>query len=441
MEIIDYIKDKKIAILGFGREGRSTYNFIRKYLKDKEITIIDKNEQISKNFNDKYVKFVLGNDYLNCLDEYDLIIKTPGISLKDIDVSCLITSQLELTLEYYKDQIIGITGTKGKSTTSSLIYQILKDQGCDVYLLGNIGIPIFDYIDEFNKDTILVIEMSALQLEYVKYSPKYGIILNLFEEHLDYFKDKNSYFKTKLNMFKYQNSNDYCLYYENNQILNSYINDNLLGNKIKISNDIYIDNDYIYFHKKKLYNINDKRYLLGNHNIINIMFSLVISELFKLDIDKTIDTINNFKSLENRLELVGTYDDIIYYNDSIATIPEATIYAIETLMSVDTIIIGGMDRGIEYCEFSKYLASSKISNLICMKDTGYKIGKMIEDIVTNNKIIYVNNLEEAVKIAKNNTEKGKICLLSPAAPSYNEFKNFEEKGKKYKELVKGEIIC
>ena len=441
MEIIDYIKDKEIAILGFGREGRSTYNFIRKYLKDKEITIIDMNEQISKDFNDKYVKFVLGDDYLNCLDKYELIIKTPGISLKDIDINCNITSQLELTLEYYKDQIIGITGTKGKSTTSSLIYQILKDQGYDVYLLGNIGIPIFDYIDELNKDTILVIEMSALQLEYVKYSPKYGIILNLFEEHLDYFNNLDNYYKAKLNMFKYQDNNDYSLYYGNNQILNSYINDNLLGNKIKISNDIYINNDYIYHHKKKLYNTKDKRYLLGNHNLINIMFSLAISELFKLDIDKTIDTINNFKSLENRLELVGTYNDITYYNDTIATIPEATIYAIETLKNVDTIIIGGMDRGIEYQKFAKYLAQSNINNIICMKDTGYKIGKMIENIHTNNKIIYVKDLEEAVEIAKNNTKKSKICLLSPAAPSYNEFKNFEEKGKKYKKLVRGEIIC
>lgn len=439
MGIIDYLKDKKIAILGFGREGRSTYNFIRKYLKDKEITIIDKNKDI--NVNNKYVDYILGDNYLNDLDKFDLIIKTPGISLKDIDINCNITSQLELTLEYYKDQIIGITGTKGKSTTSSLIYQILKDQGYDVYLLGNIGTPIFDYIDEFNKDTLLVIEMSALQLEYVKYSPKYGIILNLFEEHLDYFKDKNSYFKAKLNMFKYQNKNDYCMYYGNNQILNNYLNDNLLGKKINISSDIYIKDNYIYFYKKKLYNINDERYLLGNHNIINIMFSLVISELFKLDINKTINTINNFKSLENRLELVGTYDNITYYNDSIATVPEATIYAIETLKCVDTIIIGGMDRGIDYNKFAEYLSSSKINNIICMKDTGYKISKMIENIGTNNKVICVNNLEEAVEIAKNNTEKGKICLLSPAAPSYNEFKNFEEKGKKYKELVKGEIIC
>jgi len=171
------------------------------------------------------------------------------------------------------------------------------------------------------------------------------------------------------------------------------------------------------------------------------MFSLVISELLKLNINKTINTINNFKSLENRLELVGTYDSITYYNDSIATVPEATIYAIETLKRVDTIIIGGMDRGIDYNKFAEYLSSCKINNIICMKDTGYKIGKMIENIGTNNKVIYVNNLEEAVKIAKNNTEKGKMCLLSPAAPSYNEFKNFEEKGKKYKELVKGEIIC
>ena len=179
-QIIDYLADKNIAILGFGREGKSTYRFIRKHLKEKNLTIIDKDEQILNDFNsDKYLDFVLGDSYLDNLDKYDLVIKTPGIPLKNRHLSN-ITSQLELTLKYFKDNIIGITGTKGKSTTTSLIYQILKSQKDNVYLLGNIGIPIFDYIDEINSDSLLVIEMSAQQLEYVDYSPKYGIIINCF---------------------------------------------------------------------------------------------------------------------------------------------------------------------------------------------------------------------------------------------------------------------
>ena len=344
-------------------------------------------------------------------------------------------------LEVYKDNSIGITGTKGKSTTTSLIYNIFKDQGKDTYLLGNIGIPLLDYVQEFNEDSILVIEMSGHQLEYVKVSPKYGIILNLFEEHLDHFGNLDNYYNSKLNMFKYQTESDYSLYCKDNDTLNNYVlNNNYISNKISISlndsSDVYCSNDYIYSGNNKLYDINDNRYLLGSHNLLDIMFVLKISELFNLDLNKTINTINNFKGLEHRLELVGIYDDITYYNDAIATIPEATISAIETLANVNTLIFGGMDRGIDYSSFIKYLAECSVKNLIAMRDSGYKIADKIKEIGTNNNVYYAEDLEDAVNIAKANTKKGSICLMSPAAPSYNDFKNFEEKGTKYKELVR-----
>ena len=185
-KIINKLKDKKIAILGFGREGKSTYKFIRKYLPEKELTILDINEI---NITDQYTNVITGKTYLKNLDIYDFIIKTPGISLKDIKDSNIlnkITSQLELLLEVYKDNVIGITGTKGKSTTSSLLYEVIKKQKESVYLLGNIGTPVFDNIEEYNKDTILVVEMSSHQLEYIKVSPHIAIILNLFEDHLDH---------------------------------------------------------------------------------------------------------------------------------------------------------------------------------------------------------------------------------------------------------------
>lgn len=447
-EIINKLINKKIAILGFGREGKSTYNFIKNNIENYDVTIIDGNEKLLENnsnlLEDKNLNFVLGSSYLEDLDKYDLIIKTPGISFKSIDVSNIknkITSQLELVLSVFKNNSIGITGTKGKSTTTSLIYNVLKDQGKDAYLLGNIGIPLLDYVNEFNEDSILVIEMSGHQLEYINTSPKYGIILNLYEEHLDHFGSLDNYYNSKLNMFKYQNDNDYALYCSDNEVLNNYVlNNNYLGNKISISlngnSDVYYRNDYIYSGNNKLYNINDQRYLLGNHNLLDIMFVLKISELFNLDIVKTTKTINNFKGLEHRLELVGTYDEVTYYNDAIATIPEATIYAIETLGNVDTLIFGGMDRGIDYSNFIEYLAKSNVKNLIAMKDSGYKIADKIKEIGTLNNVYYADDLKEAVKIAKENTKKGTICLMSPSAPSYNDFKNFEEKGTIYKELVR-----
>ena len=161
--ILDKLKDKSIAILGYGREGKSTYNFLRKHFPEKELTIIDQNEI---DIDDMYTVTVSGSDYLSNLEIFDVIIKTPGISLKDIDTTNLkdkITSQLELLLEVNRNNIIGITGTKGKSTTSSLTYEVIKAQKKDVYLLGNIGVPVLDNIEDYKEDTTLVIEIEREQ--------------------------------------------------------------------------------------------------------------------------------------------------------------------------------------------------------------------------------------------------------------------------------------
>lgn len=436
-KILEHLKNKKIAIVGFGREGNSTYKFIRKYLNNQELEILDGNEKLlelnEELKNDKNLKIITGKNYLDNLEKYDLIIKSPGVKFKDLDISKFedkITSQLGLTLDFYKQNVIGITGTKGKSTTTSLIFKVLKDQGYDAYLLGNIGIPIFDYIEKFNENSKLVIEMAALQLEYVKTSPHIGIILNLFEEHLDFFKSKEHYFLAKLNMFKYQDNSDYGLYTSSNETLDKYVqNGNYITNLIDINKEFKIENNYVFYDNKKIYDSNSERLLLGKHNLTNIMFVLRLSELLKLDLQKTINTINQFKPLEHRMEYVATINGVKYYNDAIATIPEATINCVEALKDVDTIIFGGMDRGIDYNDLIDFFNKSKIKNFICMPDTGYKIGKEIK----SKNVYMVETLEDAVKKAKEVTKN--ICVMSPAASSYNAFKNFEEKGRIYKELV------
>lgn len=436
-KILEHLKNKKIAIVGFGREGKSTYKFIRKYLNNQELEILDGNEKLlelnEKLKNDENLKIITGKNYLDNLEKYDLIIKSPGVKFKDLDISKFedkITSQLGLTLDFYKQNVIGITGTKGKSTTTSLIFKVLKDQGYDAYLLGNIGIPIFDYIEKFNENSKLVIEMAALQLEYVKTSPHIGIILNLFEEHLDFFKSKEHYFLAKLNMFKYQDNSDYGLYTSSNETLDKYVqNGNYITNLIDINKEFKIENNYVIYDNKKIYDSNSERLLLGKHNLTNIMFVLRLSELLKLDLQKTINTINQFKPLEHRMEYVATINGVKYYNDAIATIPEATINCVEALKDVDTIIFGGMDRGIDYNDLIDFFNKSKIKNFICMPDTGYKIGKEIK----SKNVYMVETLEDAVKKAKEVTKN--ICVMSPAASSYNAFKNFEEKGRIYKELI------
>lgn len=439
-KIIDKFNNKNIAILGFGREGKSTYNFIRKYLPNIRLTILDK---YSFELSDSLVDKIVGDKYLDNLNDYDLIIKSPGISLKDIDISKFkdkITSQLELLLEIYKDNIIGVTGTKGKSTTSSLIYEVLRKQRDNVFLIGNIGVPVFDGIERYNKDSILVVEMSSHQLEFIKVSPHIGIILNLYEDHLDHDGSIEKYHMNKLNIFKYQNSDDYAIYSDDNNYLNKYLKneiykgikytvrfdfENISSNSIRIKdNNIYINGEVVYSDRERL--------LIGDANLKNIMFVLAVCKILNLDFSVAYNTISKFKGLKYRMEYIGKYHNINYYNDTIATIPEATINAIDSIKDVDTLIIGGLDRGISYENFINYLNKSTIRNIICMPETGYLIGKKID----NKNVLYADTLDEAFNLSVKYTLPNKNCLLSPAAASYNSFKNFEEKGLYFEKLVK-----
>ncbi len=440
-KIINEFTNKKILILGFGLEGKATYHFLRRYLPNIPLYIADQNTKIIDELkDDPYVQFITGQAYLDHLDKYDLIMKSPGITLKDIDTSSFrhkISSQLQIILKYYHHKIIGITGTKGKSTTSSLLYNMLQQNNKKTLLLGNIGKPLFNYIEDFNKQDYLVIESSCDQLEFVTYSPHIAIITNFYEDHLDHLNSLENYYKAKLNITKYQESNDYLIYYDGSINLQNAIKKlPIKAHIIKIGYDqqldLYSQDGYIISNNQKIYNLSEERKLIGDHNTINIMLCLACGLLLNLDLAQMKLAINTFTPLEHRLEKVGTYNDITYYNDAIATIPYATISGIEALKKVNTLIFGGLDRHINYDEFITYLNNCSIENLICMPSTGHKIGKQIK----NKKVYFVETLEEAVKLAKQVTKKNTICLMSPAAASYEYFKNFEEKGKKYKELVK-----
>lgn len=437
--LLKYLEDKRILILGFGVDGKSTYNFLRKHFPQKQLMVCDMKENYEEVLkNDKFVKCIHNNEYLNYIDDLDLIFKTPGLSFKDMDITNFenkLTSQLELVFDFVNVYTIGITGTKGKSTTSSLMNSVLQENGVNSMLLGNIGIPIFDKLDEFENDTVLVLELSSHALQYIKKSPNIAILLNVFEEHLDHYKSYNEYIDAKYNIFKYQTEKDFALYNIDNEIIASrklQTNAKKIPISMKeVASDIYLKGDKIYYKDKLIYTDNEKRHILGKHNLNNIMFVLLVSQLLNLDVFLTQKAINDFLPLEHRMEFVGKFDDIEYYNDSIATIPEATINAIETLKNVNTILVGGKDRGVELTELIDYLNKSNIENIICLPKTGeYIAPKMIDKNVFS-----VENLEQAVKIAKEVTKKNTICLLSPAASSYGYFKNFEERGKIFKDLV------
>ena len=462
-DLLNYLDDKRILILGFGKEGRATYNFLRKYFEgkklfvaDKDISLLEKNPDL---MDDMDLEVQIGEEYINGISEYDLIIKAPGVSFKGMDITSFkdkITSELELFLEYIPAFTVGITGTKGKSTTSSLMYEVLKENGKKTFLLGNIGKPIFEEIENIDDDTYVVIELSSHALQYIKKSVNIAILLNIHEEHLDYYNNMEEYVFAKLNIGIYQNKNDYFIVNLDDEetIKNVFENENKNGlfksniKKISIKNnaesfgDCYIDdNQDIVIEKEKIINQNELLEFInlkGIHNVNNIMFVLEASKIIGLNIEKSLNAIYNFKPLEHRMEFVIEKDGVKYYNDSIATIPSSTINAIEAIKNIGTLIVGGKDRGINLNELFEYLRNSDIDNIICLPKTGEYIYESLKN--ENKNIVMALNLEEAVRIAKKVTLKGKVCLMSPAASSYGYFKNFEERGKLFKQYVLDDSI-
>ena len=445
--LLKYLEDKKILILGFGIEGESTYKFLRRNFPEKNLYIADKNINLLNNkidlMEDPYVEVSLGEEYLNGIEEYDLIVKAPGISFKDVDITKFkdkITSQLELFLEYADVFSIGITGTKGKSTTSTLIYKVLLEQGKDVFLLGNIGEPIFNDIEDFTDKTIAVIEISSHALEYVKRSTNISILLDVFEEHLDHYKSLDAYIEAKFNIAKFQTEKDYFIYNYDNELMNKFgfkYRENDYAISISqvpnTKNKVTINGDYINCNGKDVMNIHEEMHLKGEHNLNNIMFIFALLDILKLDTKKAIETIKDFWPLEHRMEYFANIDGVDYYNDSIATIPEATINAIKSIKNVNTLLVGGNDRGVNLSELIEFLKECQVENIICLPKTGEYIYSELKD--TDKNVMFYEKLEDAVKKAKEVTKKGTSCILSPAASSYGYFKNFEERGRLYKDYV------
>ncbi|MDO9254442.1 MAG: UDP-N-acetylmuramoyl-L-alanine--D-glutamate ligase [Bacteroidales bacterium] len=448
-------ENKSLALLGFGREGRSTYKLIRKVFPIKTLTIIDENDKVKNDEilrNDPNLQFISGKDCMQHIDEFDAAIKSPGIPSNTLPKELKkvhLTSQTDIFLQCYGHQSIGITGTKGKSTTSSLVFHILKNSGVNTLLVGNIGIPPFDCINDIGADTIIVLELSSHQLEYISHAPHIAVFLNLFQEHLDHYYTYLEYQSAKFNIGKYQGASDYFLYNQDNETINQ-----LLKNSVELETqslafslepgsktELRINNEWIELHYGrrviKLYDTSQGQPLKGHHNIYNIMAASAACYLSGVSTHQISSGIKSFNGLEHRIELVGNFESIIWYNDSIATIPEATIEAIKTLQIVDTVILGGFDRGIEYDILYPYLNSCGVSNIIFVGEAGLRMKKEFSDYGVGNIHFYsANDFKQVVTIASEITYKGKICLLSPAAASYDMFKNFEERGNVYKKNVR-----
>lgn len=393
MTITEELDHKKVLIWGYGREGKSTEAFCKTHCQCEKLDVYEgKPENLP-------------------IDQYDLVLKSPGIPLEEPHEK--ITSQTQLFLSQFSSQIIGITGTKGKSTTSSMLYQVLKEcSNRPVLLVGNIGYPCFDYVDEITEDTIIVYELSCHQLHHVTVSPHIAVFLNLYEEHLDYYHTLERYFEAKQNIMRHQSKEDYAFLGNNVPVFP-------VRSKVEIIEDSRLD-----FPLK----------ISGTHNQKNAYFVYLIAvNLFGLEKDKVIQSMSHFDGLPHRMEYVGTYDGVRYYDDSISTIPEAAIQAAKSIKNVQTLLIGGMDRGIDYSLLVDFIKKRNDLCFVCMYETGERIYKECSGL---DHCFYCEDLQAAVKKAKEITRKDAACILSPAAPSYKYFKNFEERGDVFQTLVK-----
>lgn len=439
-QICNLLVNKRILILGFGREGKSTYRFLRKHFPDKIIGIYDKSGVKESLPN---TQIYSGNSYEDILPEYDMVIKSPGIvlNLKDHSQIEKFSSQTDLFLHFYGSQTIGITGTKGKSTTSSLLNHILRHASKESILVGNIGVPVFDMLDNINQKTIVVFELSSHQLEYVKHSPHYAVLLNIFQEHLDHYGTFEKYKQAKENIYKYQQKEDVLLY--NPQFFQ--LDNSCDMNTITITNDgmdadVVVEENHINLQNEVITIIENEIHLMGNHNIYNIAVTYAITKSFGISKEDFMDAIKTFQPLPHRMEFVTEQNGVKFYNDSISTICETTMNNVNSVDDVDTVILGGMDRGIDYQPLVDFLIESDIRNIILMPDTGYRIEKLLlasDKKSKEQKLYMVSGVEEAVELAKRETRRGTTCLFSPAAASYGFFKNFEERGETFKKFVLG----
>lgn len=426
--VSDLIRGKKVCILGFGREGRSTYNYFKTVGGYLSLTVCD---QASLGDIDG-AEVISGDNYQKTLNDFDIIMKSPGIVLEDgvLDDTLKLYSQTEIFMSVYRDRIIGVTGTKGKSTTSTLIYHILKESGKNAVLLGNIGIPSFDR-DDFPRDALIVFELSSHQLEYTNVSPHTAVFLNIFPEHLDHYGTFEKYYDAKKNIYRYRKEGD--LLVANEAVVPSSVSSNVIvfGSK----GDVVIRPDSFSYFGEDIPLPEGSSRLIGAHNVNNIAAAYAVCRFHNIGRESFLRHLSTYSPLPHRLQNIGTKDGITFYDDSISTIPQTTIQALLSLKNVGTLLVGGMDRGIDYTPIIEFLSSYRAINVIFMYDTGKRILKESEGKNAPFKSYFAEDLKSAVALSKKITPKGTICLLSPSAASYGFFKNFEERGDKFKEYA------
>ena len=452
-EFNDFLDGKQVAIIGMGVSNIPLLDYF--YDKNAKVTVFSSNalsDEIMAKINKYRYEVELGEDNLSRLKGFDIIFRSPSaLPTKHefqsaVKKGAILTSEIEMVLRLAPCKIIGVTGTEGKTTTTSLIYEICKKAGYNCFLGGNIGKPIFTKINQMKPEDIVILELSSFQLMGMTVSPNIAVVTNIFPDHLNVHKSYEEYQDAKKSIYRNQTEEGIVILNKDNEITEKFA-DEVKGKTIFFSSTKKLKNGYVYdredgFIKKctdgkceKILNKNDIK-LRGIHNYENICSALAATETVASK-EAQIEAVKNFKGVEHRLEFVREIDGVKYYNDSIGTSPASTIAGLNAFDENIILLAGGSDKGLDYKEIGEVIAK-KVGTLILTGPTAQKIEEATKQALSEEKsieIIHTNNLEESVKVAKEKAKEGDIVLLSPASASFDAFKNFEERGNYFKTLV------
>lgn len=443
-------RGKKVAVLGFGLEGQDLCQFLLK--KKAEITVFDQKTANElgrgyKKFKQAGIQFKLGKNYLKeGLVGFDYIFRSPGFYrfLPEIVEAekkrAIVTSATKLFFELSPAKIIGVTGTKGKGTTATLIYKILKEDGQDVYLAGNIGQPMLSLLPKLKSSSFVVLELSSFQLIDFEKSPNLAVVLFVTPEHLDYHKDKDEYIQAKANIVGHQKKSDFAILNADNLISFSFASITLakifcFSRKKKV-NGAYVQKGKIFVFDKIIGETKNLK-LRGEHNWENVCAAALAATIAGAKLKALKKAVFSFTGLGHRLELVRRFKGVEYYNDSFSTTPETAIAAIRAFKKPIILIAGGSEKGSDYTQLGKEISHSPVKTVILIGEMAGRIKEACQRAKFKGQIIFrPKNMREIVNLALKEAKPKDIVLLSPACASFDMFKNYKDRGEQFKKYAK-----
>ncbi|MDK2899155.1 MAG: UDP-N-acetylmuramoylalanine--D-glutamate ligase [Patescibacteria group bacterium] len=428
----------KIAIAGYGMEGESNYRYWSSDPSN-EITIVDENHLIDKL--PQSVFKIIGEGAFAQLQDFDIVIRTAGLSPYKIKTNGKIWSSTNEFFAKCPAKIIGVTGTKGKGTTASLIASIFETTGKKAWLLGNIGVPPLDHLSEISADDIVILELSSFQLWDLEFSPHVAVVLLIEPDHLNVHDDFKDYVNAKSNIRKHQKDDDLCVYNPVNDYSANIAHTSKLGKIIRygVQDDggVYEKDGDFYQFEHKICSLSSLQ-LIGRHNIENACAAMTVAKFYDLSDDNIKVGLQNFKGLPHRLEFVRDIKEVSYYNDSFSSAPAATIAAIKSFDRPEIIILGGIDKGADFSDLANEIAERKnIKKIIIIGEIGQKLGKILREASPDLdvKIIEIKELKPIIELVKSYASSGDVVLFSPGCASFDMFKNFYDRGNQFKEIV------